>query len=226
MKKEEMKPLKYPFKSIMTMAEGISDKRRSELQHYFGAPVISRYSNSENGIFAQQVLGEGDHYHINWASYEIEVLDLNEDKPAKPGEPGRIIITDLFNFCMPIIRYDTGDLGILSTDNVRFNRAPTLKSIEGRKNDVIFNTKGDPLSPYVGYEMEYFPEITQFQLIQEGEKSYIVKINVDGPFDNESAVTKRLKKHLGDDAMITFEYVNEFPQLASGKRRLIVNNYQ
>lgn len=225
MKFEENPPLERGFKSIMTMAEGISGKQKMELQKYFGAPVISRYSNSENGIFAQEIPGEGDGYHINWASYEIEVLDLKEDKPAKPGELGRIVITDLFNYCMPIIRYDTGDLGILATDKNSFNQAPTLRSIEGRKMDVIFNTKGEPLSSYVAYEMEYFPELKQFQLIQEGKNRYTVKLNLDGDFQGEEAAIELLQKQLGEDAIIDFEYVKEFPQLASGKRRLTVNNY-
>lgn len=225
MKSGNRTPLKHPFKSIITMAEGISKKSKEELQYYFGAPVISRYSNSENGIFAQQLLGKGDDYHINWASYEVELLDLVEDKPAKPGQLGRIVITDLFNYCMPIIRYDTGDLGILGTDNKEFNKAVTLKSIEGRKMDVIYNTKGEPLSPYVAFEMEYFPELKQFQLIQEGRKQYTAKLNVNGVFQNEIGVAKRLQAHLGEDALINFEYVNEMPQLASGKRRLTVNNY-
>ncbi|MDM9632788.1 CoF synthetase [Robiginitalea aurantiaca] len=226
MKANEKPPLKNPFKSIITMAEGISNKQREELQSYLGAPVISRYSNSENGIFAQQIIGGGKDYHINWASYEVEVLDLNENVPAKPGEVGRIVITDLFNYCMPIIRYDTGDLGILSKENTHFNRAPTLRSIEGRRMDVIYNTKGEALSPYVAYEMEYFPELKQFQLIQEEKNKYTVKVNLDGVFESEEAATKRLMAQLGKDAIINFEYVDEFPQLASGKRRLAVNNYK
>jgi len=225
MKSRKEMPLNRPFSSIITMAEGISSRQKQELQAYFGAPVISRYSNSENGIFAQQILGEGDEYHINWASYEVEVLDLIENKPAKPGELGRIVITDLYNYCMPIIRYDTGDLGILNMDNNKFNKAPTLRSIEGRRMDFIYNTKGEALSPYVAYEMEYFPELKQFQLIQEEKKKYTVKVNLDGEFQNEEAATKRLQAQLGEDAVIHFEYVDEFPQLASGKRRLTVNNY-
>ena len=91
--------------------------------------------------------------------------------------------------------------------------------------DFIYNTKGEALSPFVAYEMEYFPEVKQFQLIQEEKKRYTVKVNLNGEFQNEEAAIKRLRAQLGEDALIQFEYVDEFPQLASGKRRLTVNNY-
>ena len=218
-------PFEIPFKSIITMSEGISDRSRKDLETYMGAPVISRYSNSENGIFGQQILNEGSDYHLNWASYVIEVLDLYEDKPAEPGQFGRIVITDLFNYAMPMIRYDTGDLGILARKNPYFNKARTLKEIVGRKMDVIFNTRGEPLSAFVAYEMEYYHELKQFQLIQEDKKRYTAKLNIEGAFDKEKAVINRLKKFLGQDAEIEFQYVDKFPELASGKRQLTINNY-
>ncbi|MFC2148546.1 CoF synthetase [Bacteroidota bacterium] len=219
-------PVKKRFLSIISMAEALSEATRSNLEKYFGAPVVSRYSNSENGIIAQQLLNEGDDYHINWASYYVELLNLENDSPVKAGQLGRIVITDMFNYCMPMIRYDTGDLGILDTKNTNFNNAPVLKAIEGRIMDVIYSTKGEPLSPFVAFEMEYFTELKQFQLIQEGALNYTAKLNLDGFFENEVKLAERLKKFLGQDAIIDFQYVDEFPQLASGKRRLTINNYK
>lgn len=226
MQTEKVSPVRHRFSSIITMAEALSDSTRENLEKYFGAPVVSRYSNSENGIFAQQLIGGGKDYHINWASYYVEILNLENDQPVKEGQLGRIVITDLFNWCMPMIRYDTGDLGILDKTNKIWNGAPTLSSIEGRKMDVIYNTTGYPLSPYVAFEMEYFTELKQFQLIQEGEKEYTAKLNLEGVFKNQDKLIKRLKKYLGEDAIISFEYVDEFPQLASGKRRLTINNFK
>ncbi len=52
-----------------------------------------------------------DAFTINWASFYIEIIDFNEDKPVEQGKLSRIIVTDLYNLATPIIRYDTGDLG-------------------------------------------------------------------------------------------------------------------
>ena len=226
MEENKSQPAEPSFSSIISMSEALSDTTRANLEKYFGAPVVSRYSNSENGIFAQQLINKGTDYHINWASYHVEILNLENDEPAENGKLGRIVVTDIFNYCMPMIRYDTGDLGILNNGNSQFNQAPTLKTIEGRRMDVIYNTLGEPLSPFVAFEMEYFTELKQFQLIQEGEKEYTSKLNVEGIFKNETKLANRLRKYLGKDAIINFDYVEGFPQLASGKRRLTINNYK
>ena len=78
----------------------------------------------------------------------------------------------------------------------------------------------------VVYELEYFPEFKQFQFIQEGEKKYRVKINIDGVFKREQEMINLLKSYLGDNAEIQVEYVDEIPQLSSGKRKLTLNKYK
>jgi phenylacetate-CoA ligase len=217
--------LSISISSIISMSEPISNSTKSFLKDYFKVPVISRYSNMENGILAQQIIDNGSDYHINWASYYIEILNIEDDFPAMEGKLGRIVVTDLFNYAMPLIRYDTGDLGIISSDNIFFNKAPVLKVVQGRKMDIIYNTTGELVSSYVAFEMESFHELKQFQLIQNGKKDYCVKLNLEGQFKNEKELVIRLRKSLGQDANISFEYVNEFPQLSSGKRRLTINNY-
>ena len=74
--------------------------------------VYARYSNIENGIIAQQNQNKDD-YLINSASYHIDIYSLQNDSLLKHGELGRIVVTDFFNKGMPLIKYDTGDVGRL-----------------------------------------------------------------------------------------------------------------
>jgi phenylacetate-CoA ligase len=193
------------------------------MEKYFGVPVLSRYSNIENGIIAQQMPESGANYIINWASYFVEILDLENDTALEHGKPGRIVITDLFNYAMPLIRYDTGDIGSMGLDS---NGNPVLTLIQGRKLDTIYNTKGEVFSSAIIWELEYYNNIKQFQLIQTGEKSYTFKLSVDGKFTESEKLVERFKNHLGLDALITIEEIDEIPVLASGKRRLVVNQFQ
>ena len=94
-------------RSVISMSEHLPDTTRNRLQKLFRCPVLSRYSNMENGFIAQQT-ADSDYYEINTADFKIELLGLNDDKPVKNGEMGRIVITDLYNYAMPLIRYDTG----------------------------------------------------------------------------------------------------------------------
>lgn len=207
--------------SMIANAEALGKQTKKSIKKYFGVDILSRYSNMENGILSQQVINGGDKFFINWASYFIEILDINEDVPVKHGEMGRVVVTDLFNYHMPMIRYDTGDLAIIDKENI--TSAPAFFKIEGRRMDTIYNTSGKPVT-YAVYDLEYFPEAKQFQLIQEDVKTYLVKLNIDTVFNKENELKEVMCNALGEDAIIKVEYVDEIPLLSSGKRKLTISN--
>jgi phenylacetate-CoA ligase len=220
------KPPKVRFKSIIAVAESLNDYVIDSALKYFGAKVISRYSNSENGIFAQQNVHRNNRdYDINCASYYFEILDLEKDVPAKPGEMGRIVVTDLFNYCMPLIRYDTGDVGIIIQDK-KTDQAPVFNRIEGRKMDLFTNTKGEYISSHIIHHILQYDSIEQFQFIQENQKEHLIKLKVSNEFGEENKIRliKQYKEYFGEDAVIKIEFVENIPLLSSGKRKLVINN--
>jgi len=209
--------------SIISMSESLNDYVRVGMEKYFGSKVYSRYSNLENGIIAQQVPGSEHRFLINTASYIVETLRINDDKPSEPHEAGRIVITDLFNFAMPMIRYDTGDIGILSPrTGEQGNRY--FESIEGRKMDMLYDTRGNIVSSYIMYKnMWKYTEIKQYQLIQKGKDRYVLKINADPDYNRDCRIIEEFKLYLGFDADFSIDYVTEIPLLSSGKRRKLIN---
>lgn len=207
--------------SILSMSEALNEYTKYTLPRYFDVPVLSRYSNIENGIIAQQEKDSGLKFFINSASYYVEVLGLNDNNPVKHGEAGRIVVTDLYNHAMPMLRYDTGDIGIIDPENPGY-----FAAIEGRKLDQIFDTRGERVSSYIVYKnMWQYTEINQYQLIQHGEKEYTFKINSDAPFQRDRQLIAEFKQYLGNDADFKVEFVDEIPLLASGKRKKIVNTF-
>lgn len=219
----ESRPLKCNVKSIIGMSENLPRHVRSRMWYYFNSPMVSRYSNFENGIIAQQDI-KSEYFIVNWASYIVEILDFNKDESVKSGELGRIVVTDLYNHATPMIRYDTGDVGaMMMVPDYPF---PVLKTVEGRKTDILKNTSGAMISPYafMGF-LPKFSEINQIQYIQTGQITYTVKLNVDSNYTStkEEQLLKELKLLLGNTAEITLEYVNEIPLLNSKKRKLTRN---
>ena len=190
------------------------------MSYYFDAPIVSRYSNMENGIIAQQEKNDSV-FKINWASYYVEILDLKKDTPVKSGGLGRIVVTDLFNYGMPILRYDTGDLGVMELRGDTY----CFTKIEGRKTDIILNTNGEIVSAFVWSSLNKYKNIRQYQLIQEEEKKYTLNLNTDTKFTKINGVIAECKNVLGNDAEITINYVDEIPLLASGKRKTTINKY-
>lgn len=212
-------------KSIIATSEHLNENTSMILSKAFGIKVISRYSNLENGILGQQC-SSCNKFHLNIASYFFEILDIEKDIPAKSGEAGRIVVTDLYNYYNPLIRYDTGDLGILS-ENDDCVLQPTLDRIEGRKLDQIYDADGNIVSSYMVYRnMWKYSEINQFQVVQYGPREYEIVINCDTKFLRENELKSEFIQFLGNNAAIRFSYVNDIPLLSSAKRRFIVNRYK
>lgn len=211
--------------SAIANSEYLNPYTKATLGKHLNTVVLSRYSSEEIGIIAQQTIDSPNNFIINHASYHVEILNLENDNPVKPGEFGRIVVTDLFNYAMPIIRYDTGDIAKLgiSKDGVM-----ELEQIEGRKMDVIYDSKGNMISSFVIYTKfyNYYSLLKQYQFIQQGEKEYEVKLNLQNDnFPHETDLVKAIKSDFGEDATVIVTYVDEIPPLSSGKRRKVMNNY-
>lgn len=216
--KTNASPIDTNLQSIVAISESLSSYTRQATKKYFNTTAVSRYSNVENGIIAQQ-LPDSPYFIINSASYKVEILELNSNKPPKYGTRGRIVITDFFNYCMPLIRYDTGDIGIMEKQDGR----EVLTLIEGRKIDALTNTKGEIITSNLLLLINNYHELNQCQLIQKGNKEYVFKINISGKFEKEQKFIEEFRGYLGNDAVIKIQYVKEIPLLSSGKRRVMVN---
>ncbi len=130
---------KKPFeekivKSIITDGDSLNEVTKDKMEYYFGIPVLARYGNMECGIMGQQNFEGGNEYDLNWASYYFEILDLDKDEPAAKGEIGRIVVTDLFNYGMPLIRYDTGDMAVFGPNKREKNGPPFSNELRVAKS--------------------------------------------------------------------------------------------
>ena len=119
-----------------------------KLQKQFGCPVRAWYSNEENGIMGIQNK-EDEGYQIDTESYYYEILKMDSDEPAAPGELGRIVITDLYNYAFPILRYDNGDTAVASRKVKDGKYKLYLTKLYGRRSDLIYDCGGKALTPYI-----------------------------------------------------------------------------
>ncbi|WP_318308138.1 phenylacetate--CoA ligase family protein [Flagellimonas crocea] len=219
----ENKPEIKGVNTIISFAESLKENERKQMEEFFGAPVYERYSNQENGIFAQKTKLDPNRFVLNVASYRFEVLKIGSDEHVGPGEVGRLVVTDLFNFAMPLIRYDTGDMVLY--EQTELGR-PFFSSIFGRRMDTIYDTAGKIVSPHIFYRVLDYGQMEQFQFVQTEEKSYKFRINGAPKNLQENKIIEFFRTYLGEDAQINFEYVKEIPLLSSGKRKKIASEYK
>jgi phenylacetate-CoA ligase len=210
--------------AVISVGEAPTEHLRTAAPRTFGRPLVARYSNTENGLVAQQAPGE-QAYRVNVAGYHLEILRDESDEPAGPGEEGRIVLTDLFNRGMPFIRYDTGDIGAFAVDEHGDVDDTVLATIGGRTFDRLFDTRGRSVNPLATPELADY-DLRQFQIVQTGHGRYTLRINADPDPDRDARIRAELLAVLGGDADVRFEHVDEVPLLSSGKRRMVLNEWR
>jgi phenylacetate-CoA ligase len=223
LKKNGDNPSMFNIKSMVSSSEVLDMRAKQLIKEVVGCKIIDRYSNQENGIIAQ-TSDLSDIFMVNTASYYVELLKLDSDEEAEQGELGRIVVTDLFNYAMPMIRYDTGDLAIKyeqSTGSVRY-----LKSIQGRRVDTFYDTKGNKVTAHAWSVLMWkFDKLKQYQFIQDDEKHYTLKVSGANGIYTEDDFKKTIKEVVGEDADIDIQFVDTIPVLASGKFKKTICNY-
>lgn len=217
----------HRIKSIITVSEPIDDLKRTFIYEVFGCILIDRYSNEEVGVIAQQYEFGGD-YIVDKFGVFVEVLDPETLQPVKENEIGKVVVTDIYNDLIPVIRYDTGDYAMVS--QYRNGQLYSIKQIIGRTTEQIFATDGTPVSslslgPIIHQPFSEADLTCQFQFAQIGKKDF--QLRIKGEKNKlviiNNKVTKGLKKVLGIDANIEILYVSNIKPLASGKRPLYRN---
>ena len=214
---------KRKIKGIISNGQILFDETRESMEEAFDCRCYSRYSNEENGILGIDGV-ENNVFLLNEAHYVIEILKMNRNEPVKEGEVGRIILTDLYNHAMPMIRYDTGDIGSITYLKQGNSTKRAINNFGGRKMDMIFDCDGNVVYPHVIAEhFEHFPEIKQFQIIQESKKQYRLRVNTEEKILNHEKLKDIFRQFLGEETHIIIERVEEIPILSSGKRKMMIN---
>jgi len=220
-------PEEFHLKGIVTSGESLKLKDIEIIKKAFDIAPISRYSTEEFGVLGCMCPKCG-YFHLNDTGYIIELLDIDSDKHVKPGEVGRVVVTDLFSDYMPLIRFDTGDLAIYGgeSDCSYYPTGKVVHSIIGRQIETVYDIKGNKISPFaVNGALRDFNNIKSFQFIQNDLMDNELDIIINGEFTkrDEQLILERFNSILGTEPKI--EIVNEIKPLKSGKRPYIINNF-
>lgn len=215
------------LKAIISTSEVLYAAQKSLLEKVFNCRVYNEYGCGEFGPVAFEC--EQGNMHINSENIYLEILQ--DGKPVKPGEPGEIVLTELNNYAMPLIRYRMGDIGIISNDKCSCGRGlPILKKITGRALDFIVGSNGGKVhGEYFNYLMEEIQDkekaIKQFQIVQKVKGEIEFHIVKDVNFSDKTLryIERQLSHILGDDMRIKYIYNDEIKRLPSGKLRLVVS---
>ncbi|MBN1622345.1 MAG: glycosyltransferase [Endomicrobiales bacterium] len=215
------------LKGVISSAQFLPDESREIIEERFGCKVFDKYGSREFSGIAYECEAHDGH-HVVAENYIVEIL--KDGKPAKPGEVGEVVITDLNNYCMPFIRYRIGDLATAMDNNVtcKCGRGlPRIGKIEGRVQSIVLGTNGNYVlgSFFLHLFKDYDYIIRQFQVIQEEYGKIDLRIIKAKRFDEETfnKLVSELHYYLGKDMVINVEFVEHIPMVRTGKQQVSIS---
>jgi phenylacetate-CoA ligase len=213
----------YP-RMVCTGAELVSERTRKTINSAFGVDMVDTYATIESGLIAWECQAHGG-YHINIDSVVLEFL--NNGRPSSAGDPGKVVVTNLHSYAMPIIRYELGDVCVPSNDFCSCGRElPLMSVIEGRTDDMIYTPAGKVVSPNsITNAMEAVEGIRQFRVIQETADIVVASLVKGKEFslDTPKRAALLLKELVGEEMEVKVSVVNAIPKENAGKIRAVIS---
>ncbi len=210
-------------KAIQSSAEVLTPEQRSIVERAFRCRVFDRYGCREASIIAHECEAH-DGLHVLGHNNYVEVV--SDGRQLNVGELGRIVVTNLNNFAMPFIRYDTGDLGYVVDGECPCGSGyPRLGGIVGRVSDTVTSPNGALLHGEFFTHLFYrIDGVLQFKVVQHAIDTLEIQIVANECFEPEPSY-ERLRTLIaqhGDSAFdVDIKMCDAIPVSASGKYRFV-----
>ena len=211
--------------AIMTTGEILFPHYRELIESIFNTQVYDGYGGESTPIAFEC---EEHNYHLCDETVIVEFIG-RDNQQVSEGEIGEIIITNLVNYAMPMIRYKIGDIGTPSKDLCSCGRGlSVMESIKGRDTDIVVTPNGGFLVVhFFTILFEHIEGVEQFQVIQDKIDRLRIKIVKNEKFTDADLnyIISWIKRHAGDEMEVDIEFVDSIPPARSGKRRFVISKF-
>lgn len=200
------------LKHIKNTGETLNTELRQRVKLLTGITVKDQYSSSEVGLISMNC-EHTDQQHIQVETLLVEILN-EQGQQCKPGELGRVVITDFYNTVSPMIRYDIGDYARVGKPCRCGRHSPTLSEIRGRERGLFRRPNGDRFWPTAGqYAAAEVVKINQWQIVQHSLDDIEYKIVTDHPLTEEQREQLLIifRRTLGFNCVRLTEYRTQIP---------------
>ena len=210
-------------RAVISSAEMLYGPQRAIIEQAFGCRVFDRYGSREFGTIAHECEHGGRHLTMERLFVEV----AREEDRQWGVEPGELIITDLDNFGMPMIRYCIGDMGTLE-ESAKYcpcgRGLALMKEVSGRSFDLVRTPSGSLLpGTFWTILTKAVPGIVQFQLVQKTLNEIELRICTDDtfPFDGKDGLRRIIEEHCGPGMNVEIKQVDHIAPGKTGKLSLI-----
>ncbi len=218
-------------RAIVVAGATLYDHMRQRFKEAFGAPVFNHYGNREQGYLAAEC-ERHEGMHVMSETTVLEVVD-GDGEPVEPGTVGDIVVTNLWNYTMPFIRYSTGDRGALGTAPCGCGRVyPLLDRVVGRTGACFTRQDGTRMIPEFFIQLLAWEfgtrDVRKFQVVQEAVDHVVIHVvpqpGAEG-FSPEArkGIETRMAEGMGAPTRVEFLIEEDIPASASGKYHYTVS---
>lgn len=203
---------------MTTTAETLQPFMRTCVEHVFGKNLSNCYGSREVGLVAGEAV-DGRMYVFDFANH-IEVVD-DEGRQVAPGQEGRVLVTCLFNYAMPLIRYEIGDLAVWGEPTRYMGRTwPTLERVVGRSTEQFVRRDGCLVHGLFFVTRFYYRDwVDELEIVQR--EVDVIDVNFvarSTPCPTQMAeVESEFRSAMGDDCVINWNQMEAIPRTQEGK---------
>ena len=210
--------------TVISHSELLDEQTERLLKDAFGGTVINEYGTNETGDIAATCCSAGG-LHVDDGNVIVEIVD-REGRCVPNGEVGRVAVTVLENYSMPLVRYVTEDYASMRRGPCTCGLASgVIEEIVGREHDVLIGGTGERIYPMSVYQLLHQASgFRKWRVIQHTSHRVIVEY-VAANANPESTLrwlSAELKQLLGSECNIVYHQRNEIPALPGGKLQTVI----
>jgi phenylacetate-CoA ligase len=216
---DDIRPQAILSTSMMLLAQ-----ERQVIEQVFGVRVFDRYGCEEVGLIGCECeLHAGMHVNVDHVIVEFLRAD---GEPAAPGETAFVVVTDLINDVMPLIRYRVEDMAASVPGPCPCGRGlPLMDRVAGRVADFLVRADGTQVAgvSLIENTLTKIPGIAQMQIVQEALDRIVLRIVPEPQCASEARPElQRYFESTFPGARIEIEIVASIPREANGKYRFAI----
>jgi phenylacetate-CoA ligase len=211
----------YPTKAMITSAEVLHTQMREVIERIFNTRVFDRYASRDAGLIGYEC-EKHNGLHVNMQNLYLECAHA-----GRAEQPNFAYITLLENYSMPFIRYEIGDLLVMTGKTCTCGRAaPLIDRVVGRSQDFLTLRSGKKfVGEFITSKFLHTVGIKNFQFVQETLEDFVLYIVKGDDFDETVLQNIRAKiwSALDEDCKIDTIIVDDIPPTAAGKFRTVIS---
>ena len=209
------------IKGIVTTSEMLSPVALEKFRSFFKCDVMNCYGARDGGIIGCELKSKGDGFYHNFYDCiaESKIVDERLGKPE-------LLLTNLYNYSFPFVRYRVGDIGAIETFNSNF-LLPLNKivQLQGRTRDLIYTHSNKVIhGSAFNTTMKGVPAVDQYQIVQNADFNIEVRIKSDNNLVSEQHIIELIRSLVTDPTIDIKVSVNrEFVLSQNQKHKTVVS---